>query len=53
MPTPSDPAKAAKPCPICKEQFKSEWSEDEEEWIFKNAIDVNGTVSYNQGAELM
>ncbi|CAK9786138.1 hypothetical protein CC85DRAFT_283755 [Cutaneotrichosporon oleaginosum] len=40
---PADPAKAM-PCPICKEQFKSEWSEDEEEWVFKNAVSVNGTI---------
>jgi pre-mRNA cleavage complex 2 protein Pcf11 len=38
-------AKATIPCPICKEQFKSEWSEDEEEWVFNNAINVHGTVS--------
>jgi pre-mRNA cleavage complex 2 protein Pcf11 len=42
---PEDPAKATIPCPICKEQFKSEWSEDEEEWVFNNAINVHGTVS--------
>lgn len=35
-----DPGVATKPCPICKELFKSEWSEDEEEWIWKNAIKV-------------
>lgn len=45
VPAPSDPAKATIPCPICKEQFKPEWSEDEEEWVFMNAINVNGTVS--------
>ncbi len=38
--TPSDPDQAAKPCPICKEAFKSQWSEDEEEWIWLNAIHV-------------
>lgn len=37
-----DPGVATKPCPICKELFKSEWSEEEEEWIWKNAIKVNG-----------
>lgn len=36
-----DPGVATKPCPICKELFKSEWSEDEEEWIWKNAVKVN------------
>lgn len=30
----------AKPisCPICKESIKSEWLEDDEEWVWKNAI---------------
>jgi pre-mRNA cleavage complex 2 protein Pcf11 len=37
-----DPDAAATPCPICKELFKSEWSEDEEEWIWKNCIRVEG-----------
>ncbi|BEI84132.1 hypothetical protein CcaverHIS002_0407360 [Cutaneotrichosporon cavernicola] len=40
---PADPAKAT-PCPICKEQFKPEWSEDEEEWVFNNAVNVHGTI---------
>lgn len=41
---PGDSSKAAIPCPICKEVFKSEWSEEEEEWVWRNALDVNGTV---------
>ncbi|KAN0061413.1 mRNA 3' end processing factor [Thecaphora frezii] len=39
---PTDPELSAKPCPICKESFKSQWSEDEEEWIWLNAIEVDG-----------
>jgi len=42
---PSDPVKAKIPCPVCKEQFKSEWNEDEEEWVFMNAIEVGSQVS--------
>lgn len=42
---PSDSSKAATPCPICKEAFRSEWSEEEEEWVWRNAVDINGTVS--------
>ncbi|UZJ51958.1 hypothetical protein CBS101457_001278 [Exobasidium rhododendri] len=38
-----DPGVMTKPCPICKELFQSEWSEDEEEWIWKNAVKVNDT----------
>lgn len=34
---PTDPKLANAPCPICKEKFSSEWSEDEEEWIWRNA----------------
>lgn len=35
---PEDPEVAAMPCRICKEKFQSEWSEDLEEWIWKNAM---------------
>lgn len=41
VPMPSDPAIVSRPCPICKEPFKSEWSEDDEEWVFPNAVDVD------------
>ncbi|SPO28498.1 related to PCF11 component of pre-mRNA 3`-end processing factor CF I [Ustilago trichophora] len=43
---PTDPDLASQPCPICKEAFKSQWSEEEEEWIWLNAIKVdnNGGV---------
>lgn len=44
IPVPSDPAKASLPCPICKEKFISEYNEEEEEWIWKNAVDVDGQV---------
>lgn len=42
---PTDSSKANQPCPICKEAFKKEWFEKEEEWIWRNAMDINGTVS--------
>jgi len=34
------PGDEAKPisCPICKETLKSEFLEDEEEWVWKNAV---------------
>ncbi|WWD17299.1 hypothetical protein CI109_101739 [Kwoniella shandongensis] len=41
---PQDTKKAAAVCPVCKEAFKGEWSEDEEEWIWKNALNINGTI---------
>ncbi|KAM0786746.1 hypothetical protein ACM66B_002183 [Microbotryomycetes sp. NB124-2] len=41
---PTDAAKLAKPCPICKEKFKAEWSEADEEWVFYNCVDVSGTL---------
>ncbi|WWC61879.1 uncharacterized protein I303_104464 [Kwoniella dejecticola CBS 10117] len=40
---PQDTKKAASVCPVCKEAFVKEWSEDEEEWIWKNALNINGT----------
>jgi hypothetical protein len=43
---PNDPAKKLVPCPVCKELHKPEWAEDEEEWVFRNAIDISGTVSH-------
>jgi pre-mRNA cleavage complex 2 protein Pcf11 len=46
IPVPSDPARAALPCPICKEKFVSEYNEDEEEWIWKNAIEADGQVRF-------
>lgn len=45
---PADASLANAPCAICKEKFQSEWSEDEEEWIWKNARKVEG--SYYHGS---
>lgn len=42
---PSDPEMAARPCPICKETFKGEFSDEEEEWLWANAVEENGIVS--------
>ncbi|WFD29221.1 hypothetical protein MSPP1_000227 [Malassezia sp. CBS 17886] len=39
---PVDTDVAARPCRICREKFQGEWSEDVEEWIWKNAVDVDG-----------
>lgn len=33
-----DPDAATKPCPVCKEVFTPEWSEDEEDFIWKNCV---------------
>lgn len=41
MIAPTDPGLATRPCPICKELFKSEWSEEEEEWIWRDAVKVD------------
>lgn len=43
---PSGPQSASAVCPVCKEGFKREWSEDEEEWVWRNAIDVSGKVRF-------
>ena len=37
-------ALADQPCPICKEKFNSEWDEDKEDWVWKNAIKVGGKI---------
>jgi pre-mRNA cleavage complex 2 protein Pcf11 len=42
---PTDTIKASQPCPICKEAFKGEWSEEEEEWVWKNAMEISNKVS--------
>lgn len=42
---PSSSSKAALPCPICKEKFVSEYNEDEEEWVWRNAVEADGQVS--------
>ncbi|KOS15855.1 hypothetical protein Malapachy_3664 [Malassezia pachydermatis] len=41
VPVPHDADVAARPCRICKEPFHSEWSEDDEEWIWRNAVQVD------------
>ena len=38
-----DEAKAIS-CPICKEQLKSEFLEDDEEWVWRNAIQKDDKV---------
>ena len=40
---PTDAEVSARACPICKEKFQSVWSEEEEEWIWQNATEVDGT----------
>ncbi|CAG8447467.1 5023_t:CDS:10 [Diversispora eburnea] len=39
---PSDPEKVDKPCPICKEKFESFWNDTDEEWLYRNAVKVEG-----------
>jgi pre-mRNA cleavage complex 2 protein Pcf11 len=31
-------------CPICKEEFKNEYSEEEEDWIWRNAVEIDGRI---------
>lgn len=37
-------ALADQPCPICKEKFQSEWDEEKEDWVWKNAIKVGERI---------
>jgi pre-mRNA cleavage complex 2 protein Pcf11 len=41
------PGDEAKPisCPTCKELLKSEFLQDDEDWVWKNAIKKDGQVS--------
>jgi len=39
---PSDPVLRSAPCPIDQEPFKSEWSEEVQDFIWKDAIHVGG-----------
>ncbi|KAL0949436.1 hypothetical protein HGRIS_009494 [Hohenbuehelia grisea] len=41
---PGDEAKTIS-CPICKESLKSEFLEDDEDWVWKNAVMKDGRVS--------
>lgn len=51
VPAPQDPVKAGRPCPICKEHWKAELEDDE--WIWRNAIDIAGTVSIQLSRDIV
>ena len=42
---PGDEAKSIS-CPICKENMKSEFMEDDEEWVWRNAVMKGDKVSH-------
>lgn len=48
---PGDEAKAIS-CPICKEHLKSEFNEDDEEWVWRNAVQKDDRVRFNSQASL-
>ncbi|CAG8514370.1 1235_t:CDS:10 [Ambispora gerdemannii] len=41
---PLDWEKMSKPCPICQEKFKKYYSDADDEWIFKNAVEIDGVI---------
>ncbi|CAG8603750.1 418_t:CDS:10 [Ambispora leptoticha] len=41
---PLDWEKISKPCPICQEKFKKYYSDADDEWIFKNAVEIGGVI---------
>ena len=43
------PGDEAKPisCPICKEPLKSEFMEDDEEWVWRNAVKREDKVRFD------
>ncbi|KAG0184768.1 hypothetical protein DFQ28_010531 [Apophysomyces sp. BC1034] len=40
------PNEDRKPCPICGERFIDFWNDEEEEWMYKNAVLVENTMEY-------
>ncbi|KAF7723319.1 hypothetical protein EC973_002116 [Apophysomyces ossiformis] len=38
------PNEDRKPCPICGERFIDFWNDEEEEWMYKNAVLVENTI---------
>lgn len=42
---PADPLRASKPCPICKEKFKQQFNEQQEDFVWRDAKMVDGVVS--------
>ncbi|KAG8880765.1 hypothetical protein FRB97_000558 [Tulasnella sp. 331] len=40
---PGDEAKSIK-CPICKESLKTEFLEDDEDWVWRNAVSIKGKI---------
>ncbi|KAL0092416.1 hypothetical protein J3Q64DRAFT_1718876 [Phycomyces blakesleeanus] len=38
------PNDGRKPCPICGERFIDFWNDEEEEWMYKNAVLVENTI---------
>lgn len=46
VPVPMDEAtnEERRRCPICKESFKNEYSEEEEDWVWRNAVEVDGKI---------
>ncbi|KAI0221696.1 mRNA 3' end processing factor [Massospora cicadina] len=38
---------AGQACPICQDKFTSCWSDEQEDWIYKNAITVDGQVKFH------
>ena len=34
-------------CPVCKESLKSEFLEDDEEWVWRNAVLVKDKVMFD------
>ena len=43
---PGDEAKTIS-CPVCKEVLKSEFQEDEEEWVWRNAVQIKDKVPWS------
>ncbi|KAI5291014.1 hypothetical protein KEM52_000284 [Ascosphaera acerosa] len=41
---PNDPSLQNAPCPICQEKFASTWSEETQDWIWQDAVQVGNRI---------
>lgn len=44
VPRPADPVEAAKPCPVCKEAFETSFDDEEDDFLFVNAVKIDGVI---------
>jgi hypothetical protein len=43
---PHDPKKESRPCSICREKFEKVFNEEEGQWVWYNAVEVDGRIDH-------